>query len=169
MLRWRSYKQCIFLHPCRTLMAMDENLYGHKTWPFASGKAESLSFALWLCCACRAEFEEAYSKQQTLNRSIQQVFLDYFTELLHDYSLFVYKSSNDVVLFDKVRKTSCAWCSCGKQHDANAHKITRGCSFLLCRHPEFYNSLIIRSSVSMQHVMYSWKNSFASSCTRLLT
>ena len=47
-----------------------------------------------------------YGKQQSFNRGVQQVFLDYFTSLLRDYSLYIFKSANDDILFDKVGQCS---------------------------------------------------------------
>lgn len=46
--------------------------------------------------------EDGFGEQQKFNREIQQVFLDYYISLLHDYSLYICESQGDFVLFDKV-------------------------------------------------------------------
>ena len=60
--------------------------------------------------ALRAIEEDGFGEMQKFNSEIQQVFLDYYISLLHDYSLYICESQSDFVIFDKVsRATHCVW------------------------------------------------------------
>eukprot|EP00117_Sycon_ciliatum_P015844 scpid14380/ scgid5989/ DENN domain-containing protein 5B; Rab6IP1-like protein len=45
--------------------------------------------------------EDGFGEMQKFNSEIQQVFLDYYVSLLHDYSLYICESQSDFVIFDK--------------------------------------------------------------------